>query len=288
MRTGSTVTGGAMPARYPQDHRPRDAISLASLNVAGLPSRLAPFLTRAAELGRWLEQSTVDVLNVQEVWTYRALARLRAQLPSFRYVAWQGAYLGPAGGLVTFSRLAIRETSYTSFRRARIGPGSVVFRARLAVNTRVQGVLVATLDDFAVANTHLTANRDGDWSVGNRYETLQASQLDILRRVVQPSGLVLLSGDFNVSSRSVLYPRIVDGWHDPFAAEDAPTFHADMLPPGRPSNRIDYLLVSDGYPVLDSGLMFTGRIGGRYLSDHIGLVARASLSPTAVPPPVPR
>jgi exonuclease III len=252
-------------------------VSLASLNVAGLPSRLTPFRRRVVALGRWLEESTVDVVNAQEVWTYRALRRLRTHLPSFRYVAWRRGYLGPAGGLVTLSRIPVRSSGYTSFGAARVGSGGVAFRTLLTYNTHVQGVLVVTLDDvLVVANTHLTSNRAGDWSVGNPYETLQASQLDILRGVVSAAEVVLLSGDFNISSRSTLYPRLVNGWQDPFAAEDSPTFHANLLPPGRPSNRIDYLLVSERYSVLESRMVFTEPVDGAYLSDHVGLVARVS------------
>jgi endonuclease/exonuclease/phosphatase family metal-dependent hydrolase len=258
---------------------PSTELAVATLNIAGLPSTLPPLRVRAVELGRWFEASTIDVVALQEVWTRDQLAVLRRELPSFRYVAWRH-------GLATLSRLPIRSVTSFSYRAARARSGGVLFRARMLVNTHLQGVLVVTLDEGVVGNTHLTANRDGDWSAGNRYETLQRTQLELLhgflRRYDAP-GPVVVCGDFNVSSRSVLYRWIVDGgaWHDPFAEADPPTYHQSMLPPGRESHRIDYLLVAGPYPVVDTALLFPEP----GLSDHVGLGARIALS---LRPPAPR
>jgi endonuclease/exonuclease/phosphatase family metal-dependent hydrolase len=260
-------------------------ISLASLNVAGLPSALPPLRERAVELGRWFEASGIDVLNLQEVWSRHQLATVRAHLPSYGFVAWRPGVAGqPAGGLVTLSRLPLGPVSYTSFRDARAGLGGVLFRAQLALNTRLQGVLTVALSTLPVVlgNVHLTANRDGDWSARNRYHAFQRAQLDLLQGVTRPmrdSGLMLLSGDFNVSSTSALYERVVDGgaWRDPFRDADPPTFQQQFLPPGRPSHRIDYLLVSGDahrYPVVETRLLFAEPVGGSYVSDHVGLLAR--------------
>jgi hypothetical protein len=62
-------------------------VSLPSLNVNGLPSRLRPFRVRAAELGRWFEESTVDVLNVAD-----RVPSLQPMLP--RSVGRSGRLLG--------------------------------------------------------------------------------------------------------------------------------------------------------------------------------------------------
>src|SRR2546430_7857087 len=142
---------------------------IATLNVCGLPSSLDPMARRATEFCRYFEESDLDILNFQEVWGRRTLAVLRAHLPSFPYLAWRRGIAGqPAGGLATFSRLPLGAVSYRSFRGTWPAGGGVRFRARLAVNSLLQGVLTVELAGLGavVANTHLTANKDGKWSAG--------------------------------------------------------------------------------------------------------------------------
>jgi exonuclease III len=247
---------------------PSTELTVATLNVCGLPSILAPLRVRVVGIGRWLEESTVDVVGFQEVWTYRALVHLRSALPSFRYVAWRRGYVGPAGGLATFSRRPTGTVSFTSFGAARVGSGGVVFRARQTLNSHLQGVLTVGVGGFRIGNTHLTANRDGDWSVGSRHATLHRTQLAVLHRVARDVDVV--SGDFNVPSGSHLYPSVVGAYMDPFAAADPVTYHAAFLG-GRPSSRIDYVLVSKRRTVADSAVVFPEPVEGTYLSDHVGL-----------------
>jgi exonuclease III len=249
---------------------PSTELTVATLNVCGLPSTLAPFRVRAVGIGSWFEASTVDVVGFQEVWTYRQLALLRSALPSFRYVAWRRGYVGPAGGLATFSRRPTGTASYTSFGAARVGSGGVVFRARQTLNSHLQGVLTVAVDGYRLGNTHLTANHDGNWSVGSRYVTLHRAQLAILHRVARDVDIV--SGDFNVPNSSHLYPAVVAGWHDPFADDDLVTYHPAFLPSGESGSRIDYILVA-GRTVTGTGTVFPEPVEGRYLSDHVGLRA---------------
>jgi exonuclease III len=268
------------------------AVRLMSLNVCGLPSPLPSLADRAVHFCRHIEESDIDVVTFQEVWWRRALLVIRANLPSFRFVAWRPGVAGqPAGGLVTFSRLPVGAVTYTSFRGARPAGGGVRFRARCAVNSLLQGVLTAELAGrgAVVANTHLTANKDGDWSAGNRYHALQRAQVGTLHTVLQRirTDLTIVTGDFNIASDGPLYPLIVDGgaWRDPFHATDPATYHVEFLPPGSTGHRIDYLLVAGDaarFPVLDSGLLFAEPLAlpdGRrmYLSDHVALTARIGL-----------
>ncbi len=265
---------------------------VATLNVAGLPSPLAPLPDRATEFCRLIEASDIDVVNFQEVWTRRHLRVLTARLPSFPFVARRtGAAGQPAGGLATFSRVPVRSVAYTSFGFIWPRAGRPAFRLTRAVNSRLQGVLVVelalALSAAVVANVHLTANKDGDWSAGNRYHAFQRAQLDVLHRVLRrvraaATGPVIVGGDLNVSSRSPLYPHITDGgaWHDPFAGTDAGTFHAELLPPDRRSSgraaRLDYLLVSPE-PAVEASLLFAEPVALGFLSDHLGLLARILL-----------
>jgi endonuclease/exonuclease/phosphatase family metal-dependent hydrolase len=97
-----------------------------------------------------------------------------------------------------------------------------------------------------------------------------------VHRAARDARVSVLTGDFNVPSRSALYPWVVDGggWHDPFTDVDLVTFQPVFLPPGRRSSRIDYVLVPAGVTALATGTLFADPVDGRYLSDHVGLWAR--------------
>ncbi|MEU9133290.1 endonuclease/exonuclease/phosphatase family protein [Kitasatospora sp. NPDC048540] len=271
-------------------------IGVVSLNVCwGLSSTLPPAKERAAAFGSALEASDARILNFQEVWTPGLLRVLRRRLPSFPHVAFRrGAAGWPAGGLVSFSRIPIRSVSYASFRGARPRAGGLLFRSAAAIASSLQGVLTFELTGHrtVVGNVHLSANRDGDWTAGNRHHAFQRSQLRMFHRALRDARrpdteLVIASGDFNVPSDSPLYPAVLEegAWTDPFAEADRPTFHARLLPDGRPARRIDHLLVSRGPEdrvVTGASLLFPDRVrlaDGRdtFLSDHLALSAEVTL-----------
>jgi exonuclease III len=264
------------------------SLGVATLNICGLPwsqSKLDPLAVRAAGFGRQLDESDLDVINLQEVWALHQIDTLRANLPSFPHVAWRrGLHGQPAGGLATFSRRPVSGISYKSFRGSVPRKGGLQFRAKRAINGTLQGVLTMEVAGVPVANTHLTANKDGDWSDGNRYHNFQRTQLNMLHAVLRrlatrPS---IVTGDFNIPSYSSLYPLIVDGgaWQDPFADTNPVTFHPEFLPPGNTGERIDYALVADPEDhsvVRDSRVLFAEPVDGGYLSDHMGLAIRIDM-----------
>ena len=274
-------------------------IGVASLNVCcGLSNPLRPVRERAVEFCRGLEQAGPDVVNFQEVWAPGLLGFLRSRLPSYPHLA-RGAGAGarvlghPVGGLASFSRTPLRSVEYTSFRGTRPRAGSGLFRSRAALGACLQGLLTFELAGrrTVVGNVHLSANRDGDWSAGNRYRGLQAGQLarvhQVLRRARrEDTELVIASGDFNLASSSPLYAAAVDGgaWRDPFAAADLPTFHAALLPAGASAQRVDYLLLNgdpERYPVIATDRLFTGPAalpsgGSGFLSDHVAQLIRVT------------
>jgi len=280
-------------------------IRVATFNVLGLPGALPRLADRAVEICRRLNASDIDVVNLQEVWGPRAFTALRAGLPSYPHIAWhRGIGARPAGGLVTFSRLPLDGVAFRSYRGTRPDAGHLGFRLRLAVNSMLQGVLITTLAGrrTVVANTHMTANKDGDWSAGNRHHGMQRDQLRRLHAMVRRAAggagqhstagqqstadeqTAVLTGDFNVASDSPLYPTIVDNghWRDPFADTDPPTFHVAYLPPGSTGRRIDYLLVSGPASVAEARVLFAEPVeldDGRrtHLSDHVALAARITL-----------
>ncbi|MFF3656179.1 endonuclease/exonuclease/phosphatase family protein [Streptomyces olivochromogenes] len=274
-------------------------IGLTSMNVCcGFSSTLPPPKERAVEFCRRIEESGVDVVGFQEVWTAALFRTIRAHLPSYPFVARATGVAGqPAGGLASFSRLPLRSVSYESFRGSRPEESGPLFRGSRALWGRLQGVLTFELAGrrTLVGNVHLTANKDGDWSVDNRHHRFQRRQLAMFHQALQrarrdDTELVIASGDLNIPDSSPLYPLVVDegAWRDPFRAVGRPTFHTELLPPGASAHRVDYLLVAgdaERYPVTEPHLLFTDpvQLGGRkrsFLSDHVALTARIAL-PTA-------
>jgi len=273
----------------------RDTITVGTLNIGGLRFPRPPLLplpARAAELCRRLDDEPIDVLNLQEVFDRSYLRVLRAHLRSYPHVAFRPGLYGPAGGLVTFSRLRLGRPVFRSFLGARATHGGLGFRLGHFVVSAFKGVLLVDLADLpvTVGGTHLSANRDGDWSSGNRHFELHRGELHRLTRALRrPRGteLTVVTGDYNIASDSDHYKSIVDGGalRDPFSATDPTTFHAAFLPDGQPGHRIDYLLVSGDaarFPVLRTATLLPRpvTVAGTdlYLSDHVGLTVQIGLN----------
>ncbi|MBX6748255.1 MAG: endonuclease/exonuclease/phosphatase family protein [Micromonosporaceae bacterium] len=268
-------------------------LTIATLNVNGLRRPrppLLPLARRVPALGERLDAAPIDVLNLQEVYFYESVRLLREYLSSYPYVAYRRGPVGPCGALVTFSRHPLGPARYRSFAGIVPNQGSLRFRFRRALLSAIQGLTTVELSGLPVTivNTHLTANRDGDWSRDNRFFDFQRAQLrrlnaTLARRRRRP-GLTIITGDFNIASDSDHYPLIVENGArlDPFAATNPVTFHATFLSPGEPAHRIDYVLLAGAATVVDTTTLFTEpvMIDGEphYLSDHIGLSARVELT----------
>jgi endonuclease/exonuclease/phosphatase family metal-dependent hydrolase len=277
------------------------AIAVATLNINGLPvphPPLRPVAERAAALCARLVELRVDVLNLQEVFSYDTVRLLRDQLDgAFPHVAYGRGWRWPAGGLVTFSRLPLGPPSYRSFAGVVPWRGSPRFRLTHTMYSALHGVSTVRLANapVTIVNTHLSANHDGDWSPGNRHYGVQRAQLRRLNRLLardrpRDHRLRIVTGDFNVAADSDLYPLIVGHGtrRDPFAGTDPTTFHRVFLPPGRPAHRIDFVLVEGDerrYPVLRAHTFLDAPIKRdgttTYLSDHVGLSATVGLAPSA-------
>ncbi len=151
-------------------------LTVASLNTRGMPVRNSRLGERYAAIGAVFEASAVNVVNFQEVLTYYHLRQLTQAMPSYRFMSFRRSAVGPAGGLLTLSRTAFARTDYVRFPMP--SAADAVGHPRLSrQKARLKGVLVTTLPELAVANTHLLANFDGDWSDNNRYYRLQHQQL---------------------------------------------------------------------------------------------------------------
>ncbi|MFD7156869.1 endonuclease/exonuclease/phosphatase family protein [Kribbella sp. NPDC059898] len=248
-------------------------LTLVTLNTRGLPLPGTRISERYAAVAAALDPADVDVICLQEVNTYRHVSRLRRGFTSFPYVMYGRGPAGPAGGLVTLSRLPCGGPTYTRLPQ----PVSVPLRSRL--NALHSGVLTVELREggLRVHNVHPMANTDGDWSAQNRFHRSQGDQLRALAAVVRAPAVVC--GDFNVSRDSVLYDefRVGAGVRDAFNGDCPPTFHAEYLPPGSSAHCIDFIFVTEPAEVSGATVLFSDKVampsGPGHVSDHLGLRA---------------
>jgi hypothetical protein len=237
----------------------------------GLPLRDRRRAARYRAIAAAFESSTVDVLNLQEVLTYAHLSSLTLHMPTFAYVRYRRSLLGPAGGLVTMSRVPLATVGYHRLPAPSVPPG---LRMRSRLSARLKGVLMTRLaqPNLWLLNTHPMANGDGDWSPGNRYETMQRAQLAGLARVLgSVPGAAIVCGDFNVTRDCALHHDFMarTGLVDAFGTDCPPTFRAEFLPPGRPAHVIDFILTTPTVRVEDAEVL----LADVPVSDHVGLGA---------------
>lgn len=263
----------------PEDGATR--LTLMSLNTRGVPvigSRLA---RRYAAVGAAVEAGDADVACFQEVFTWWHLRLLTRRMRSFRHVSCRPSPTGPAGGLVTFSRLPVAGTVKRGFGIPANAPGiSTVVRFRAAL----KGTLVTRLacPRLGVVNTHLVASPDGDWSPSARFYPLHRAQLAGLARAVRGVPVpAVVCGDFNIDRGSSLFSEFMadTGLADAFEGNCPATFRADYLPAGMAAHCIDFILTSSGVKAENATVVFRDKESLRgapgYVSDHVGL--RASL-----------
>lgn len=258
-------------------------LTVATLNTRGLPLKGTRIAERFAAIAAELDGGDIDLVCLQEVFTYYHLARLREGMQSLRHVAYRPSVAGPAGGLITLSRLRLAGTTYARLPRPSRHSG-IPARARL--NALHSGMLTVRLADsrVRVLNIHPTANTDGDWSEGNRFRQLQRDQFTaIAQAVTADSSPALVCGDFNVAQTSTLHHELRQrsGLRDAFDGNCPPTFHTEYLAPGTTPQCIDFILTTEPIQVDDTHLLLTDKrplsTGPAYLSDHIGLLARLQI-----------
>jgi len=259
-------------------------VRVATLNTWGVAIRASQLASRYSVIGAEFEAGHADVVCFQEVFSYWHLWLLARRMRSFRHVSYRLAALGPAGGLVTFSRLPVSGRDYQGFGTPPEAPGlSQHVRSR----ARLKGALVTRLrhPGLCVVNTHPVANWDGDWSRASRFYPLHHAQLAALARTVRGiGGPAVVCGDFNVDRDSSLFGDFMaeTGLADAFEGKCPPTFRAEYLPAGKEPHCIDFILTATGVKAESVGLLLTGKVelrgGPGYASDHIGLSANLLLA----------
>ncbi|MER7004194.1 endonuclease/exonuclease/phosphatase family protein [Dactylosporangium sp. NPDC000555] len=239
---------------------------------------------RLRAIGEMLERCAYDVVCLQEVMARghaRLLGRLAAAYPHRLH---SGAVL-LKGGLVLLSRWPVVRQRFVRYPFTR--PVRPEFLMR-------KGAQVALLDTpagrLAVVNTHLSANRDDDWSDGNRYSGVARAELG--RLGAELAGLdpvlpLVVTGDLNLPRESPALARFcaAAGLRDAMAGDTRPTYRPTPSWPAPPA--FDHVLVRPG---AGGGLSAECRLvlrddtvtldGGRsvYLSDHYGVEADLRLA----------
>jgi len=259
-----------------------ELLTIASLNTRGIPLTGSQLAERYAVIGAGFDAGDADVVCCQEVLTYWHLRRLVRRMRSFRQVSYRPGPFGPAGGLVTFSRRPVSGTAFRRFGRPPRAPGVPLW---VRFQARLKGALVTRLarPGLCVINTHPLANHDGDWSKANRYYPLHRAQLAVLAQVVNEAApRAVVCGDFNVARESSLFGEFTaaTGLADAFEGACPPTFRAEYLPAGATPHCIDFILTAGEVSVESAALVFAEKEPLGYVSDHIGLRARLSLSPS--------
>lgn len=226
---------------------------------------------RLRALGQILRESDFDIVCLQEV-MYRSNAALLQR--HFPHSACAGMVV-LKGGLVLLSRLPIERWRFVRFPLA--GPARPEFLMR-------KGALIVEIGDLVVVNTHLSANRDDDWSPGNRYTIVERGELDVLDRElagIDQSRPVVVTGDLNLPRESAVLADFREraGLTDSMAGDTRPTYRPTPQWPNPPA--FDHLLVRNaGTSHADLTLRDEVALpGGRraHLSDHFGVAADISL-----------
>lgn len=277
-------------------------LTVITFNVQGVPSFSEKTRYRFKKITRALKKEDADIINLQEVFTYRNLNILKSCLKNYPYFGYSKFILGPRGGVVTFSKIPLKKEKYIPYSSVNLLKSKLLKTFRRNMLTG-KGILVTRIDGLDsdelkkapifILNTHLIANSSNDWSKKNSFNCVYLDQIEKLTsaiRSLKNYAVLILSGDFNIPVGSDLYKTMVSNLKmtDVFAKETRPTFHKKFLPKGEMGNRLDYLLTKSNrikLIVSSKTHIFTTRLISRninrgFVSDHLGLKATLSFSKT--------
>ena len=258
-----------------------ESFSLLTLNCFGgyLPNTARRLLALAHEL----ERRTDQVVCLQEIQRNAYLRLLLRACHSYPFHAYEPYFRCPKGGLLTLSRLAIKNKQFISYTDR-----GLWYTPMIMDNLLYKGMLIMEMEwedmPLVVINTHLLANYIGDWEWHGRHAQVEEKQLRQLAATVktQPTeALVVVAGDFNIPRGSRLYQDFLalSGLEDPLAEDTRPTHRPPLGVPAQYALPIDYVLVrmpENRALKLHCDLYFTEKQGlyGRhhgYISDHNGI-----------------
>lgn len=233
---------------------------------------------RLRALGRILQASDYDIVCLQEVLHPGSARLLRELTPAYAHHFAVGFPL-LKGGLMLLSRWPLVRRDFLRYPMG--GP----LRTELLMRKAAQVAVVDTPGgELAVVNTHLSANRDGDWSPGNRYTRIARAELETLAGLVaalDPALPAVVTGDFNVPRDSSTFTAFAAaaGLRDVLSGDPTPTYRPTARFPTPPA--LDQVLIRstpDRTLTARARLVFQDAVtlpDGRetYLSDHYGIEA---------------
>ena len=254
------------------------SLSLLSLNCFGAP--VPTTRRRLQALAQHLEQSSLQIVCLQEVQLFTYKNMLFDACVSYPFQAYEPHLHCPKGGLVTLSRTPLVTQFFETF----------VEQGRWYLPTAMdrflrKGMLISTLQwgevPVVVINTHILANYSGDWGRAGIFTRMQEKQLSQLADTVagQPANaLVTVVGDFNSPRGSPLYQDFLrqTGLVDVLAGDMRPTHRPPRGVPAHYSLPIDFVFVRvpPGLSLkISSDLRFSSKLHlthrhQDYLSDH--------------------
>lgn len=233
---------------------------------------------RLRALGTIIEESGYDVVCLQEV-LHPGSARLLRRLTPGHPHGFASGFPLLHGGLMLLSRWPLLRRRFTRFP---VGPPP---RTEILMRKGAQVAVVGTPGGpLAVVNTHLSANRDGDWAPHNRYTRIARTEMDAVAGLVaelDPGLPVVVAGDFNVPRDSPVFTAFAAaaGLRDVLDGDPAPTYRPTARFPAPPA--LDQVLVRS--LTARARLVFQDAVpmpGGRtgYLSDHYGIEAELTIA----------
>jgi len=259
-------------------------LSVITFNAQGKPSFSKDTYKRFYKIAEKLNLEKVDIINLQEVFTYKHLKILKAGLKKFPYCIFEKSIIGPKGGLVTFSKHPLRKQKYVPF--------SFRFKSTKDWFKNIvtgKGILISKTRSEAtlIVNTHLTAEQESDWD-----KSSQVAELCRSMNLINNYRCLVISGDFNIPKKSLLYRELIIrlSARDVFEEYSCPTFHKEFLSRGESGHRLDYLLVKTnklGVKIVSRKHIFTKKLISKninkgFVSDHLGLKAVFELEPYSV------
>ncbi|WP_173066103.1 endonuclease/exonuclease/phosphatase family protein [Phytohabitans houttuyneae] len=238
---------------------------------------------RLRALAGILQEAEYDVVCLQEI-LHRGSARLLGRrTPSYGFRA-AGGFALLRGGLMMLSRWPLVRHHFTRY------PVTGPARTELLMRKGAQVAVVRTPGgDLAVVNTHLSANRDDDWTAGNRYTRIAEAELQTLAALVaaiDPALPVVVAGDFNVPRHSPTLTafRAAAGLDDLLSGDSSPTFRPTARFPKPPALDQIYLRSTPSRALTgDARLAFQDPVRlpdarEAYLSDHYAIEADLTLT----------
>ncbi len=262
--------------------RPR--ISFLTFNTLGRPLFAPKTKERFKKIAEVIKENDIDIICFQEISTYFHLSLLKKYLKTYPYCAYKKFFYGPKGGVVIFSKLALEETSYTSYSTLG-GFRNISLYSHLLRN----GMLICKLKDYPIhiVNTHLTTDFEFKWSAQNRFYNfvrLQVEEAAVVMQELSKEHTVIMAGDFNMAKDAALYTNFLEttGATDLFHTFSFPTYYNDRLTHrliGKTSERVDFVFLKqekEKFGTITPSHLFEKQLKlsdgtMSYLSDHIGL-----------------